>query len=236
MNLPRKVERKLLVLGLFLLAFYAAGRIRGQVLSRAEVQRFQSHQTYDSTSFQPAVGLTDSRVTTPPDFVRWSSKRIREFRESLALQYPPALAVLRIPKIQLEVPVLEGTDELTLNRGVGRILNTAYPGAKDGNVGIAGHRDGFFRGLKDIGPGDQIQVVLRERTENYVVDRILIVSPSDVSVLQPRPRPSLTLVTCYPFHFIGSAPRRYIVQATLAGSDGGAKPPSGSQSNAQSAK
>jgi sortase A len=124
------------------------------------------------------------------------------------------LAILRIPKIQLEVPVLHGTDEITLNRGVGQIAGTAAPGEK-GNIGIAGHRDGFFRNLKEISRGDVIQIETTSASEIYVVDHILVTGPDDVSVLQSRDTQSLTLVTCYPFHFIGPAPRRFVVEATL---------------------
>jgi len=122
--------------------------------------------------------------------------------------------VLRIPKIQLEVPVLDGTDDRTLDRAVGYIGGTAQPGTA-GNVGIAGHRDGFFRGLKDIAAGDVIEVDTRERTDVYRVERTWVVKPEEVSVLDQTPTPTLTLVTCYPFYFIGSAPRRFIVRAVL---------------------
>jgi sortase A len=124
------------------------------------------------------------------------------------------MAVLRIPKLNLEVPVLNGTDRFTLNRGVGRIPGTAFPG-ETGNIGIAGHRDGFFRGLKDIHMGDKIELLTAKGTDIYTVDRILITDPSDVSVLDSGTKPALTLVTCYPFHYIGPAPRRFIVEASL---------------------
>jgi len=91
-------------------------------------------------------------VAKEPDFSLWSATRIKDYKESLTAQIAPAIALLRIPKIQLEVPVLEGTDDLSLNRAVGLIAGTARPG-EDGNIGIAGHRDGFFRGLKDIQEG-----------------------------------------------------------------------------------
>jgi len=110
--------------------------------------------------------------------------------------------------------VLEGTDEFTLNRGVGRIVGTSLPG-QGGNVGIAGHRDGFFRSLKDIRRGDSIELVTTWGTDVYAVDRVRITRPSDVRVLQPRTKPSLTLVTCYPFYFVGGTPNRYIVEASL---------------------
>src|SRR5882672_4956412 len=84
---------------------------------------------------------------------------------------------------------------------------------------IAGHRDGFFRVLKDVTPGDTIELATPKRVVTYVVDQIVLVRPDDVSVLQPRSRPSLTLVTCYPFYFVGSAPQRYIVQASVERSE-----------------
>ena len=86
-------------------------------------------------------------------------------------------------------------------------------------MGIAGHRDGFFRGLKDVSNGDKIELITKKGTESYIIDQIIIVKRADVSVLAPRERSSLTLVTCYPFYFIGSAPERYIVQASLADTD-----------------
>lgn len=147
-----------------------------------------------------------------PDQSLWSPERVALWRKAAADPAPAPLAVLRIAKIQLEVPVLSGTDDRTLDRGVGHIEGTATPGAY-GNVGIAGHRDSFFRGLKDIAPGDLIEVqTLREKHE-YRVVRTWIVDPKDVSVLEETSSPSLTLVTCYPFYFIGSAPSRFIVRA-----------------------
>jgi sortase A len=149
------------------------------------------------------------------DFSLWSEKRIEGYKMSLAQHLDPPLAVLRVDKIHLEVPVLDGTDDLILNRGVGHIVGTARLGT-NGNVGIAGHRDGFFRGLKDIGIGDTMDLLMPSRTETYIVESIQIVDPKNVSVLQSTNVPSLTLVTCYPFYFIGSAPQRYIVHAALA--------------------
>jgi sortase A len=121
--------------------------------------------------------------------------------------------VLEIPKLGLEVPVFNGTDDLTLNRGVGR--DCCAPSER-GNVGIAGHRDGFFRGLKDIATGDRIELQTQKRTETYRVSEIRITDPTDVRVLEEQGVPALTLVTCYPFYFIGNAPQRYIVRAVLS--------------------
>ncbi len=158
----------------------------------------------------------ESGITTAhPDQTLWSPKRIQAWQLAIHREGPPPLAVLRIPRIGLEVPVLEGTDDSTLDGGVGHIEDTAVPGG-DGNAGIAGHRDGFFRGLKDVVPGDALELDLRNGTERYRIERIWIVGPDDVSVLDRTPARSVTLVTCYPFYFIGSAPQRYIVRAVLA--------------------
>jgi sortase A len=105
-----------------------------------------------------------------------------------------------------------------LNRGVGRILGTAQLG-QPGNLGIAGHRDGFFRGLKDVGPDDVIEVIRPGQTDFYAITQIQIVDPGNVSVLAPTSTQTLTLVTCYPFYFIGNAPQRYIVTASYQISD-----------------
>ena len=123
-------------------------------------------------------------------------------------------SLLTIPRVSLEVPVFEGTDDLTLNRGAGRIAGTAAIGDA-GNIGIAAHRDGFFRALKDVREGDEVGLNSAQSNAVYVVDTIEIVAPGDVHVLEPRGHPSLTLVTCYPFYFVGDAPQRYIVHATL---------------------
>jgi len=205
----RKLERLLLILGALMLVLYVAAHIHRTVLSNAGLHRFKSQQV--TSAAEPLRGTIS---TAHPDFSLWSGKRIKEYQESLAAHFAPAIAILRIPKIQLEVPVIEGTDDLALNRGVGHIAGTAKPG-EHGNMGIAGHRDGFFRGLKDIGLGDTIEIVLPGRTDTYVIDQIRVVDPNDVSVLRPRPRATLTLVTCYPFYFVGSAPQRYIVQASI---------------------
>ena len=211
-----KVERLLLVFGLLMLGVYLGARAHKAVLSRAAVASFKTEQPAE----RPA---TVKLVAAKPDFSLWSEKRVREYQDSLLAHFAPAIGILRIPKISVEVPVLEGTDDLSLNRGVGRIAGTATLG-ESGNIGIAGHRDGFFRGLKDVGPGDRIELVTSNETDTYVIDQISIVEPDDVSVLRPRPHPSLTLVTCYPFYFVGSAPKRYIVQASITDS-GPAKSP-----------
>ena len=126
-----------------------------------------------------------------------------------------AIGRLEIPRIGLSVVVLEGSDSDTLRLGVGRLQNSSLPG-EPGNVVLAGHRDTFFRALRTIRQGDQIAVRTEYGTFPYKVDWTRVVNPTDVEVLQPTPQPSLTLVTCYPFYYVGAAPQRFIVRAVPA--------------------
>jgi sortase A len=207
------VARFLLVMGAVLIGVYVVARIYAEVMSRAAVRQFAQVQRNGPTpSNAPGAPLGGKHEI---DLSLWSMKRITAYEESLSKEFAPPLAVLEIPKIGLEVPVFDGTDDVTLNRGVGRITGTARPG-QIGNVGIAGHRDGFFRGLKDVVVGERIELETPTRTETYQVDQIQIVKPTDVQVLEDRSVPTLTLVTCYPFYFIGNAPQRYIVRATAS--------------------
>lgn len=147
-----------------------------------------------------------------PDQTLWSEQRVEAYRLSAASQDDVPLAILSIDRLNLEVPVYNGADERNLNRGAARIKGTAAVDAI-GNLGIAGHRDGFFRGLKDAAEGDLIELRTRETRMNYRITGITIVDPTDVSVLAPTQDRTLTLVTCYPFYFVGQAPKRYIVTA-----------------------
>jgi len=122
------------------------------------------------------------------------------------------LGRIEIPKIGLSVVVLEGTTSQTLQHGVGHIKGTALPG-EPGNVGIAGHRDTYFRGLKDIRANDEIQIETIAGITRYEVDWIQITVPSDVAIVSSATDSALTLVTCYPFHYVGAAPERYVVHA-----------------------
>ena len=122
------------------------------------------------------------------------------------------LGRIEIPRLGLKVAILEGTTSPTLRLGVGHIGGTALPG-EPGNIGIAGHRDTYFRSLKDIRTGDEIQIQTAADLSRYEVDSVQIVSPRDIGVLAPSAESAVTLVTCYPFHYIGAAPERFIVHA-----------------------
>jgi sortase A len=132
--------------------------------------------------------------------------------EAVDLLEGDLIGKLQIPRIGLSVMVLQGMEEETLIVGAGHVPGTPLPGA-EGNVAIAAHRDTFFRKLKGILPGDSIQVATVRQTYEYVVDSTEIVDPEDTRVMESRARPELTLITCYPFYFIGSAPKRFIVHA-----------------------
>jgi len=121
---------------------------------------------------------------------------------------------LVIPHLQLATMVREGADAATLRRAVGHIPGTALPGAK-GNIGLAGHRDTFFRPLRNIQTNDIIELQTESGIYRYAVESTRIVGPRDIGVLAPSGSESLTLVTCYPFYYVGSAPKRFIVRAAL---------------------
>ena len=210
----KRAERILMAAGLLLLGLYAAAWAHGRISSWASLRAFDD-ATAALKKAENAASAAAAVPTPDPgglDFSLWSPRRVGAYRESLRAAVGVPLAVLRIPKIGVVVPVLEGTDDFSLNRGVGHIEGTPRPGDA-GNVGIAGHRDGFFRGLKDVATGDRIEMVTSKGTEVFQVDRITVVAPEEVSVLAATPSPHLTLVTCYPFYFIGDAPQRYIVRA-----------------------
>jgi len=211
----QRSERFLLAIGLTLLAIWAGARFYRAVASRAALERFQAE---DTTSVTPNPSVTlDPNSSSRINFELWSIKRIAAYQDSLTKKTEMPLAILRIPKISLEAPVFNDTDDLTLNRGVGRILGTAQIG-QPGNLGIAGHRDGFFRGLKDIELGDTIELQLPGGTDRYAVSQIQVVAPEDTYVLRQQSEPTLTLVTCYPFYYVGSAPKRYVVTAYIENS------------------
>jgi sortase A len=216
----RTIEAALVTAGAILLLVFIAAQAHRVMMVRAEMKRFKDAMALENSKRARASESPDNTIprlpedrdaaTSPPGPTGGSAAH-GNGRTPYAGH---AIAILRIPKLHLEVPVLDGTDAITLNRGVGRIRGTAFPG-QSGNIAIAGHRDGFFRGLKDIHAGDKIELLAAQRTDIYIVDRTVIVDPDNTSVLENGATPALTLVTCYPFHYIGNAPRRFVVEASL---------------------
>ena len=137
---------------------------------------------------------------------------------SAAPKIAPAVAVdgligrIEITRLLLSAVVVEGVDKITLRRAVGHIPGTALPGHA-GNVGLAGHRDTFFRSLKDVKIKDEVQLSTLAGNFNYEVESLRVLDPDNVVVLAPSGHNVLTLVTCYPFYFVGPAPKRWIVTA-----------------------
>lgn len=150
------------------------------------------------------------------------ARAYRKFVEQIDRRQPTAKAYavddvmgrIEIPALALSAPITADFDVNSLRRGVGHIPGTAVPGGL-GTVGLAGHRDSFFRPLRRVSPKMEIRLVDRTGTYHYIVDSTEIVTPDKVRVLDIVARPELTLITCFPFDYLGAAPRRFIVHAHL---------------------
>ena len=197
------LSRLLIAAGTALLTVWLVARIHADVGSAVAIARFDAAQQ---------EAQAPPKNASPVDTTLWSQKRIAAFLQSIGVPSDPPIAVLAIPRIHLQAPVFRGTDDMTLNRGIGWIPTTPKPGST-GNSGIAGHRDGFFRGLKDIAVNDVIELRTDREVQTYLVKTFEVVEPTDLEVLAPSSDDELTLVTCYPFYFVGSAPNRFIVHA-----------------------
>ncbi len=160
-----------------------------------------------------AVILIDSRM-----FQSRESSQLDELRAETPEKAFPAAAMaglvgrIEIPRLNVSVMVMEGDSEAILSHAAGHIPGTSLPG-KPGNIGISAHRDSFFRPLRNVRRDDIVELTTLAGSFRYRVLSASIVQPSEVSVLNPGATEVLTLVTCYPFYFIGSAPDRFIVRA-----------------------
>ena len=132
--------------------------------------------------------------------------------DDMPLRHGEMIGRLEIPRVHLSVIVLEGSDSSVLDIAAGHIPGTALPGAI-GNVAIAAHRDTFFRSLQEIRPQDRLSFETSVASFEYAVESTEVVEPSDTGVLRPTAGEELTLITCYPFNYIGNAPKRFIVHA-----------------------
>lgn len=177
---------------------------------RAQVKRSSASETDSFDSFQKAATKKEK------DEKNEEEADGGEIPEQPLPDLPDGELIgrIEIPRVGVSALVLEGIGHRTLRRGTGHIPETALP-AQDGNVGIAGHRDSFFRGLKTIGKDDVIKLTTLRGIYRYRVEWTRIVNPQDTEVLADTGEPVLTLVTCYPFYYVGSAPKRFIVRAQL---------------------
>jgi sortase A len=188
--------------GLWGVALVAAGYLIYVTLDRVVHQTQQASRLRElsQATSSPALEPRLTAVALPP----------------AATRQPPEngepIGRLEIPGVGISAIVAAGTDALTLRRGVGHIDGTALPG-ETGNVGLAGHRDTVFRGLRKLHPADRIFLVTAGGSFEYAVESLQTVAPERSDVLDPSAHPTLTLVTCYPFDFIGPAPLRFIVRA-----------------------
>ena len=159
----------------------------------------------------------------------WLDSRLRQARGNQELDHilsskPPItvpeatirdgglIGRMEIPKLHISGVVFQGTDEGILNHGIGHLHGSALPG-QAGNVVLAAHRDTFFRNLRNVKKGDMVMVTTESGPRMYQVDATQVVAPNQISVVKPTPKPTLTLITCYPFYYVGHAPKRFIVQA-----------------------
>ncbi len=186
---------------LFLIAFLALSYVAWLEVDRHAYQRLEGARLAEAASIHAMSARGETSATPARDEERLASGVIGR---------------LTIPAANVDAIVTEGVDDPTLRRAVGHIPNTALPG-EPGNVALAGHRDTFFRGLAKLELGDPIQLVTTAGTYDYVVEDLRIVEPTETQVLAPGSTSTLTLITCYPFRYIGTAPQRFIVRASEVG-------------------
>ncbi len=186
-------ERALLGGGALLLAGWAA------VMVEARIYGFQQERRLERMIEQPR--------RAPSRRPRSPTRRVRPMVASEDL-----VGRIEIPRLGVKAIVAEGVSGHTLRLAVGHLPGTALPG-REGNVVLAAHRDTFFRPLKDVQPGDAIALTTPDGRFEYTVQDTQVVEPSRIDVLEPGSAPTLTLVTCYPFYLVGSAPDRFIVRA-----------------------
>ena len=210
--------------GLWCVALAVAGYLAYVTLDRA-VYEWQGRRALRERSRPVAIPALATRPTT----VGQSTAARR-----LPLENGTLIGRLEIPSAGISAIVAAGTDELTLRRAVGLIDGTALPG-EPGNVGLAGHRDTVFRGLRGLRLADRIHLVTTAGSFEYAVESLQTVTPERSDVLDASEHPTLTLVTCYPFDFIGPAPLRFIVRAREVARSGTAADPGNPQRNARPA-
>jgi sortase A len=163
-------------------------------------------------SLTPSNGGAENLQASPLPAAEAESNRAQTESPGIAGRGGSALGRIEISAIGLEAMIMEGTDAKTLRRAVGHIASTPLPGHQ-GNVAIAGHRDTFFRVLRNIREDDEITLTTSAGCYRYRVDSIKVVEPDDTAVLDNSDAEILTLVTCYPFYLVGPAPKRFVVRA-----------------------
>ena len=209
----RLVEALLFVVAVASIGWYATVHIlsaREQAALSQELDRLAGPAELQELAQATTAGTTTTMTpatTTADKPAAGTSGRIAASTRGL-------IGRIEVPRLRLSVVAREGVDDKTLRVAAGHIPGTALPG-ETGNSGFAAHRDTFFRPLKSVREGDEVVVTTPQGVYRYAVTGISIVEPNDVSVLDPSTDAILTLVTCYPFEYIGNAPQRFIVRAAL---------------------
>jgi len=196
-------QRLFFLIGILALGYVGFALVDAKLYQAYYTWRFQQ----DLEGMKPSVGSGDHLPPVPAEADRAKVESL-----GMAGREGSPLGRIEISAIDLEVMILEGTEDETLRRAVGHIPGTALPG-QNGNVAIAGHRDTFFRPLRNIHKDDEIMLTTLNGSYRYRVDSTKIVEPEEIGVLYDSGEAILTLVTCYPFNFVGSAPQRFIVRA-----------------------
>lgn len=192
-----------LIIGIFALGYVGFGLVDAKLYQAHQTWRFQQALK----SLKPSIGSGEHVPPVPAE----ANRRKIESLGTVGREGSP-LGQIEIRTIGLTAMILEGTEDGTLRRAVGHIPGTALPG-QAGNIAIAGHRDTFFRPLRNIHKDDEITLTTLNGSYRYRVDSTKVVGPEEIGVLYDSDDAILTLVTCYPFYFVGSAPKRFIVRA-----------------------
>ena len=211
--------------GVLLTGFFLVQLAQGEVERQGSIALFENQLALaQADAATPPTEISESAADViedssfehvgEPDTSLWAPGRIDDYKASLTADLPPVLGVLEIPEIGLEVPVYQTASELVMDRAAGVIDGMSYP-HEPGNIGISGHRDGYFRVLKDVEVGDTIVLQTLEGEKRFRIDTTQVVEISDTHLLQDTREQTVTLVTCYPFYFVGHAPQRFIVTASL---------------------
>lgn len=190
--------------GILMVALYLGATVGFENERREGIEMFTRAQAAARAPGPTTVGT----IVSSPSADQQELPRELDVSETGSLP----VALLRMPGVGLEVPVFDDISERNLSRGAGWIPGTALPN-DGGNMAVAAHRDQYFRPLKDVAVGDLLELESLSGRRDYAVTSITIVEPDDLWPLDPAETDTVTLVTCYPFYFVGSAPQRYIVQA-----------------------
>ena len=213
---PRWIERLLFAIGIVCLGVWVYAFVDARLTQRREEQRLEEalrqRSSHAAGKLAASSGKASQGSTPAAETDALGSFQSEDFASAEDLEEGALIGRIEIPRVGVSAIVLHGIGNKTLRRGVGHIPGTPLP-EHGGNFGLAGHRDSFFRALKDIREDDTIELTTLNGTFEYKVEWTKIVEPRDTYVLEDEGAPSLTLVTCYPFYYVGSAPKRFIVRA-----------------------